>query len=309
MSEYGPSPEEMGIVVAQPAEAKEEAEPSKSISPSELLPKVDSKAELDYLRQSVGISRDSELQRSKFYRDNRQVDHARDFIRAAASQGSEADFNILNIGPANAQEATVLGVLMFNAGLLDRTHISFVDLATREMVHPKPGPGDNFIGQAIEPPLADRSGFVFESGHWLIKPEVSRLISKSLDGEGNSFGTAVEEYCKKADGKKYKMVTFSNVAQYLGRGATKYDNPCYKKGEGFGPFQAVLLSVAERTEKDGLLLMGIDKSGAAPNFDAGAVDRYLHEGTNFDDVFETVDKKIGVYKRKSDEVLVMKGRV
>jgi len=46
---------------------------------------------------------------------------------------------------ANAEEATVFGVLAYNADMLDKTQISYVDLATREIVNPEFNLGTNFI--------------------------------------------------------------------------------------------------------------------------------------------------------------------
>lgn len=275
---------------------------TETISPAELLPSVDSQAELERLKIVIGQSGENELQRSNFYRIKPQIDILRSHLSGLPKGAS---LNILNIGPANAEEATVFGVLARNAGVLDRTQINYVDLATRDMVSPEFSLGANFMGQPIEPPPVDRNGYVLENGRWQANADVQQFVTNSLDGADNSFGRTVEDFCRTNDARRYGVVTFNNVAQYLGRGTATYDNPIYQSEGDFTQFQAVLLSVAERVEDGGLLLMQTTGGASAKKINTGAVDSYLRDGTNFDDIFETVDKKAGVYKRKSEEPLIM----
>ncbi|MEI6462246.1 MAG: hypothetical protein WCO33_01080 [bacterium] len=281
---------------------------SDMVSPRELVPDVNDKAELEALLEGRGISGKNEVQRSNMYRIPVQVDFLRDYVKGLPA---DAPLSVLNIGPANAEEASVIASVAKNGNVLDRTSISYVDLVPLDMVVPVTSYGKNFLGEARVPPRADINCYVMESGTWNLIPEIQTFISDSLKGPDNHFKTAVESYCKLPDTKKYMVVTFNNVAQYLGRGLTQYDNPFYKTEGDFSKFQATLLSVAEKTDVGGVLLTqittkGLDSRSSENRGTKLAVDKYLHEGTNFDDVFDTINHKEGIYKRKSNIPLVMK---
>jgi len=276
------------------------------VAPSTLLPIVVSSLEQAKLLDTTGISGGNELSRSAMYRNPDQSNFLRDHV---GKLSVDAKLNVLNIGPANLEEATVVGVLASNSGMLDRTEITYVDILPVENVKPISDLGKNFTGYPIAPARADLKGYVFEGGSWHPAEPVQKFVADTLKKPGSYWGTAVEDYCSKDDPRKYALVTLNNVAQYLGQGVVKYDNPFYQPEGNFSSFQAVILSVAEKTDMNGLLFASISP-GIAGKADRGvdrrAVDKYLREGTNFDEIFDTLNPVSGIYRRKSTEPLVIK---
>lgn len=279
------------------------------IAPSTLLPVVDSSLEQAKLLETTGISGNNELSRSAMYRSPDQANFLRDHM---GKLPVDAKLDVLNIGPANAEEATVIGVFADQNNMLPRTDITYVDVLPAENVKPVSDLGKNIFSKTpIEPPKADIKGYAIEAGTWHPAKPVQEFVTESLKKPGNYWGTAVEDYCGKTidDPKRYSLVTFNNVAQYLGQGVAKYDNPFYKPEGDFKPFQAVVLSVAEKTDMNGLLFANISPGIVGkPDraVDRRAVAKYLKEGTNFDDIFDTLNPVSGIYRRKSTEPLQIK---
>lgn len=301
----GPSPVVTEVSVQAPVKDYE------GVNPSTLLPIVDSSLEQAKLLETVGTSGNSELQRSAMYRNPDQVDFLRGHM---AKLPNDFKNSVLNIGPANAEEATVIGVLAANNDMLDRTEITYVDVLPAETVKPVTDLGKNFVGTPIEPPRADIKGYSLEAGTWHPTKPVQEFVAESLKKPDNFWGTAVEDFLGKTkdDPKKYSLVTLNNVAQYLGQGVAKYDNPFYKPEGDFKSFQAVILSVAEKTDMNGLLFATISPgiSGKSDRaVDRRAVDKYLRESTNFDEIFDTINQSAGIYRRKSTEPLVLKKQI
>jgi hypothetical protein len=281
------------------------------VNPSTLLPVVDSSLEQAKLLETVGTSGNSELQRSAMYRNPDQVDFLRDHM---AKLPKDFKNSVLNIGPANAEEATAIGVLAANNEMLDRTEITYVDVLPAETVKPVTDLGKNIVGTPIPPKNEDVKGFFFDAGTWHPAKPVQEFVAESIKKPDNFWGTAVEDFLgkKKDDPKRYSLVTLNNVAQYLGQGVAQYDNPFYKPEGDFKSFQAVILSVAEKTDMNGLLFASISPgiSGKPDrSIDRRAVDKYLRESTNFDEIFDTINPKAGIYRRKSTEPLVLKKQI
>lgn len=297
---------ELASAYAEPATAErgDRAESKALASPIEFLPHLDPQAELNKLDDSQGLTGQNELARSKLYRSNRQIDFLRERFKSCdPKQGLE----ILNVGPANGEEAINYAVLAENAGLLDQTRMKFVDIRPRERVQPGYDLGMSIIQQPIRPAEADLKGFVFEGGTWKVNSRVRDKVEQSLDGADNHFGTPVENFLTGAasDDGRYDVVAFNNVAQYLGRGATRYDNPIYKSGGQAEQFKAVLLTTAEKVKPGGTLLMTVEKRPITGNARPEMVHQSLLEGTNFPGIFDVVSRKYGIYTRKSAEKLGM----
>lgn len=260
-------------------------------NPLGVIPDVDSKYELALLKAGENPqSQRNELQRSSFNRIPSQVS----FIKEVMPEMPK-DFKILNVGPANLEEAST--VFMIAEDSSKKPTITYVDVQPIENIKPDFLLKKNVLtGENKKPSSEIIEHFVETSDGYVVNNETSQRMLDTLKNPGNFFGTAVEHYLKSGnDENKYDIVTFNNVAQYLGRGDVKYPNPTNSRGADYSIFTSVLLGVSEKTKVGGILLMNCN--------DGKELFSNLLVRSNFTDVFEVVDFKHGIYKRKSDQAL------
>ncbi len=263
------------------------------------IPEVSSADELANLQGTIGESGQNEVQRSGFYRTGRQLDELRNTLK---DYPSDRPLAILNVGPARLEEAVLYASAAKNAQKMDSSSITFVDIQPATAVNPNFDLGRDFTAEPIAPNQLDQANFYQTSdGTFEVNEDIQEYINQQLRNPDNRFATAIEAYLKESgDGKKYDLVTFNNVAQYLGRGAGKYDNPLYQKEGDFTQFQAVLLALANKVAEGGLLFAQVTPGVGRKNIDTMAVLRLLKLNTNFESVFEVVDAKQGIYRKIND---------
>lgn len=278
------------------------------IMPQDLLPVVDSKKEAEALVETVGYATGkNELNRSVLYRNERQIDYLRNYIKVLPP---EKPVEILNIGAAQGEEAINYVIAAKNAGKLSDASIDFVDIGSADKIGSQLSLGKNFMNQPKIPPTADVGSFELGAdGTNYVTSDILDFLNTQKTTGNNYFETGVEQFLRENPDKKYQVVTFNNVAQYLGGEGGGYFNPLYGFEGDSTAFQAVILSVAEKVDDQGLLLTGISpglSSNAAAGNMPGIFYKNLTENTNFMDVFEVVNSKQGIYRRKSMDPLVIK---
>lgn len=290
---------------------KTEATEEKAHSPFSYLPHVDSAHLQQALEESTGLSKKNEAKRSELYRDRTQVSFLRDYMN---SMPPDAHFSILNIGAANGEEILTYALVAESTNKLDQMSATFVDVQPRQTVQP---PYD----LRTKPPEEDKNGAVLHEGAWKVNDHIKSFVEDNLNKPSNHFGEALEEFLSKEPRERYSLVTCNNVAQYLGRGTTRYDNPIYTDSrrlnfstlrwetaatsKDYRAFQSVLLSVAEQVAPNGMLfLANIGGAMVTRNVDLGATfDQLTQDNSNFKEVFEVVNAKHGIYRRIKDEPL------
>lgn len=272
------------------------------IDPKSFIPRVNPQVELAFLDASAGQTNKNEVQRSDFYRTERQLPYLRNQIE---SVGPESAFHILNVGPANLEEAITYGVAAEAQGKLNQTKITLVDVQPKQAIRPRYSLGTNvFYGTPIAPPENDKAGYILQNGEWVVNPQVQEFVKTTLESPDNKFETPIEEYLLSKSAEKYDVVTFNNVMQYLGTGSVNYDNPLYKEEGDFRAFQCVLLGLAEQVKEGGLLFIQLTKGGKTKETaNQNRVNEFLQKETNFSQVFQIVDGPQGVFKRVSGHKL------
>lgn len=278
----------------------QESEDSLKVDPKQYLPQAEDEMTIQLLKESVGATGKHELDRSKIYRAKKQIDRLRTFFKDIPETEKP---KLLNIGVGNLEEAINYSVLLKNAGLLNEASLDFVDIREQDDINPEYSLGINFMGQPIEPANEDKSAYTFSSGEWNLNPDVREFIEGNL-GRANFLGSSVESFLHQSEEGNYDVVSFNNVAQYLGK-QPKYDNPIYQESGDFKQFLSVILLTAEKTRKDGLFLMYLDIKGIGSwRYKSASIPELLRTQTNFEEIFEKEHNKYGIYRRISDEKLV-----
>lgn len=263
--------------------------------PREDLPEVSSEAELAKLQTTSSESGQNEVQRSNFYRTRGQVKYLREILQ---SLPHDQLVEILNVGPANLEEAVMYASAAQSTGKINSTSITFVDVQPVENIHPKFDLGKNILTAPIEPDPEDQQNFhLTAEGTFEANAEIQDFIASQVTKPDNHFSSAVEAFLNESNDTQYNVVTFNNVAQYLGRGSVNYDNPIYQREGDFSQFQAVLLTLANKVAVGGLLFTQVTGGASRSQIDAGAVHRQLTTNTNFTQIFEVVDEKQGIYRK------------